>query len=271
MYPASFRYLRPSSLGEAEQMFNTASDPRFVAGGQSLIPAMKQRLASPSELIDLSHITALSHIRRDGDLLEIGAGTRHADVAASVEVKRAIPALASLAGLIGDPAVRHRGTLGGSIANNDPAADYPAAVLALDAVVTTNRRKIAADAFFTGMFETALQPGEIVTQVAFRLPRHAAYMKFPNPASRYAMPGVFVAEYGQTIRVAVTGAAACAYRATELELALAEHFTPQSVIDVTVDGGEFTSDLFASAEYRTHLVKVMTHRAVASMLSSRHG
>lgn len=271
MYPASFRYLRPLTLSEAGQMFNSASDARYVAGGQSLIPAMKQRLASPSDLIDISRIPALSFIRRDGDLLVIGAGTRHADVAASAEVERAIPALATLAGMIGDPAVRHRGTLGGSIANNDPAADYPAAVLALDAVVTTNRRNIPSDLFFTGMFETALEPGEIVTQVAFRLPRRAAYMKFPNPASRYAMPGVFVAEHGQAIRVAVTGAASCVYRAGELESALAERLMPETLDNVTIAAEEFTSDLFASAEYRAHLVKVMAQRAVTSMLSSHHG
>jgi aerobic carbon-monoxide dehydrogenase medium subunit len=271
MYPALFRYLRPATLSEAERMFKSASDARYLAGGQSLIPAMKQRLASPSELIDISRIPALSFIRRDGDLLVIGAGTKHADVAASAEVDRAIPALATLASQIGDPAVRHRGTLGGSIANNDPAADYPAAVLALDAMITTNRRNIPADAFFTGMFETALESGEIVTQVAFRLPTRASYMKFPNPASRYAMPGVFVAESGPAIRVAVTGAAPSAYRATQLESALAERFTPQSLDDVPISAGEFTSDLFASAEYRAHLVKVMTQRAVAFMLSSRHG
>jgi len=266
MYPAAFRYLRAATLSEAEQMFNSASDPHYVAGGQSLIPAMKQRLANPSELIDLSRITALSFVRRDGDLLVIGAATRHADVAASVEVQRAIPALATLAGLIGDPAVRHRGTLGGSIANNDPAADYPAAVLALDAVVATNRRRIPADGFFTGMFETALQPGEIVTQVSFRLPGRAAYMKFPNPASRYAMPGVFVAQFAQAIRVAVTGAASCVYRATEMDAALAEDFTPQSLDNVAIDPGELTSDLFASARYRAHLIKIMAQRAVASMI-----
>ncbi len=271
MYPASFRYLRASTLDEAGQMFKSASDPRYVAGGQSLIPAMKQRLANPSDLIDLSRIPALSFIRRDGDLLVVGAGAKHADVAASPEVHRAIPALASLAGLIGDPAVRHRGTLGGSIANNDPAADYPAAVLALDAVVTTDRRKIPAGSFFTGMFETALQPGEIITQVAFRLPRRAAYMKFPNPASRYAMPGVFVAELGHEIRVGVTGAAPCVYRASELESALAQRLTPETLDRVTIASEEFTSDLFASAEYRAHLVKVMAQRAVASMLSFAHG
>lgn len=266
MYAAPFRYLRPLTLSEAEQMFGAASDPRYVAGGQSLIPAMKQRLASPSELIDISRLAALSFIRREGELLVIGAGTRHADVASSVETKRAIPALATLASVIGDPAVRHRGTLGGSIANNDPAADYPAAVLALDAVVTTNRRRIPSNEFFTGMFETRLEPGEIITQVAFRVPRRAAYVKFPNPASRYAMPGVLVAEFGHAIRVAVTGAASCVYRATELESALADRFSPQSVIAVTIDAGELTSDLFASAEYRAHLVNVMTQRAVASML-----
>ncbi|HEX5279177.1 MAG TPA: xanthine dehydrogenase family protein subunit M [Micropepsaceae bacterium] len=271
MYPASFRYWRASTVHEAEQMFNSASDPRYVAGGQSLIPAMKQRLANPSDLIDLSRISGLSFIRRDGERLVIGAGTRHADVAASAEAQRAIPALAHLAGLIGDPAVRHRGTLGGSIANNDPAADYPAAVLALDAVVTTNRRNIPAGAFFTGMFETALQEGEIVTEVTFPLAARAAYMKFPNPASRYAMPGVFVAEHGKSVRVAVTGAAACVYRAAELESALSGQFRPQSMTDVTIRADEFTSDLFASAEYRANLVKVMAQRAVGSMLSSRNG
>lgn len=271
MYPASFRYLRASTVHEAEQMFNSASDPRYVAGGQSLIPAMKQRLANPSHLIDISRVSGLSFVRRDGDRLVIGAGTRHADVAASAEAQRAIPALAHLAGLIGDPAVRHRGTLGGSIANNDPAADYPAAVLALDAVVTTNRRNIPAGAFFTGMFETALQDGEIVTEVTFPLAARAAYMKFPNPASRYAMPGVFVAEAGQGIRVGVTGAASSAYRATELESALTSRFSPKSLDAIPVAAAELTSDLFASAQYRAQLVKVMAQRAVTSMLASRHG
>jgi carbon-monoxide dehydrogenase medium subunit len=247
-------------------MFRLSPDGRYIAGGQSLIPAMKQRLASPAELIDISRISSLAFICRDTNTLVIGSGTVHADVAASPEVKQAIPALAALAGLIGDPAVRHRGTLGGSVANNDPAADYPAGVLGLAATLVTNRRQIEAGRFFTGMFETALEPGEIITSVAFRLPRRAAYVKHPNPASRYAMPGVFVADFGNEIRVAVTGAASCVYRAPNLETALARRFTPDAVMAVGIDSGELASDLFASAEYRAHLVKVMTQRAVVSML-----
>ena len=266
MYTAQFNYLRPATISEAEEMFRLSPDGRYIAGGQSLIPAMKQRLASPAELIDISRISSLAFIRRDRNALVIGSGTAHADVAASPEVKQSIPALAALAGLIGDPAVRHRGTLGGSIANNDPAADYPAGVLGLAATLVTNRRQIEAGRFFTGMFETALEPGEIITSVAFRLPRRAAYVKHPNPASRYAMPGVFVADFGNEIRVAVTGAASCVYRMPNLETALARRFAPDAVTPVGIDSGELASDLFASAEYRAHLVKVMTRRAVVSML-----
>jgi aerobic carbon-monoxide dehydrogenase medium subunit len=266
MYTAEFHYLRPRTLSEAEEMFHTSPDGRYIAGGQSLIPAMKQRLANPADLIDISRLPGLAFIRREAGTLVIGAATRHADVAASAEVKNSVPALALLAGVIGDPAVRHRGTLGGSLSNNDPAADYPAAVLALDATVQTNRRKITADKFFTGIFATALEPGEIVTQVAFRLPRRAAYTKHPNPASRYAMPGIFVSDFGQEIRVAVTGAASCVYRASAMESALAHRFAPESIAGAGMDSSDFSSDLFASAEYRGHLVKVMAQRAVASML-----
>ncbi len=262
MYTAQFRYFRPADLGEAEALFRAGSDARFLAGGQSLIPAMKQRLASPSELIDISRIAALSFIRRERERLVIGAATKHANVAASGDVQASIPALAALAGMIGDPAVRHRGTIGGSIANNDPAADYPAGVLALDATIATNMRKIPAENFFTGMFATALEPGEIVTEVAFPLPRRAGYAKFPNPASRYAMPGVFVADFGHAVRVGVTGAAACVYRATELETALAHRFAAGALDGSAVDPAELASDLFASAEYRAHLVKIMAQRAV---------
>jgi len=266
MYTAEFHYLRPSTVDEAEKLFAASADARYLAGGQSLIPAMKQRLDSPSELIDISRIASLSFIRKTPGALMIGAGTRHAIVAASREVHDCIPALAVLAGLIGDPAVRHRGTLGGSIANNDPAADYPAALVALDAVVTTSRRKVAAEQFFTGMFSTALESGEIAVEVEFRVPRRAAYAKFPNPASRYAMPGVFVAEFPGEIRVAVTGAAACVFRAQEIETALKQQFAPGSLaaVDTTPDG--LTSDIFASAEYRAHLIKVMAQHAVSAML-----
>lgn len=266
MYTTQFHYLRAANLDEATKMFGAAADGRYLAGGQSLIPAMKQRLANPSELIDISRIPSLSFIRPASGALVIGAGTRHAMVAASREVQDHIPALAVLAGLIGDPAVRHRGTLGGSIANNDPAADYPAALVALDAIVGTNRRKIAAEQFFTGMFDTALESGEIVTDVAFRIPRRAAYAKFPNPASRYAMPGVFVAESGGEIRVAVTGAASCVYRAREIESALKGQFAPAALAGVTIASDGLTSDIFASAAYRAHLIKVMAQRAVSAML-----
>ena len=266
MYTAQFRYLRPSSLDEAGKMFRVSADARYLAGGQSLIPAMKQRLASPSELIDISRIPSLSFIRTMPTALVIGAATRHATVAASREVRDCIPALAVLAGMIGDPAVRHRGTLGGSIANNDPAADYPATLVALNAEILTDRRKIGAEQFFTGMFDTTLEPGEIVTEVAFGVPRRAAYAKFPNPASRYAMPGVFVADFPDEIRVAVTGAASCVYRARELESALKRQFAPGALGDVDIDAENLTSDIFASAQYRAHLIRVMAQRAVSVML-----
>jgi len=266
MYTAQFRYLRPSTLDEAGKMFQRSADARYLAGGQSLIPAMKQRLASPSELIDISRIPTLSFIRATPVALAIGAGTRHATVAASRDVHNSIPALAVLAGLIGDPAVRHRGTLGGSIANNDPAADYPAALIALDAKILTNRRQIAAEQFFTGMFDTALEPGEIVTEVAFRVPQRAGYSKFPNPASRYAMPGVFVADFTGEIRVAVPGAASCVYRARELETALNRQFAPGALTGVDIGAENLTSDIFASSKYRAHLIRVMAQRAVSGML-----
>ncbi len=266
MYTAPFRYLRPKTLAEAETLFRKSSDARYLAGGQTLIPTMKQRLAAPSDLIDISRIGALGFIRRDRDRLVIGAGTPHADVASSRDVRNAIPALSVLAGLIGDPAVRHKGTLGGSIANNDPAADYPAAVLGLDARVTTTRREIAAGVFFTGMFATALEPGEIVTEVSFKIPARAGYAKFPNPASRYAMVGVFVAALGDEIRVAVTGAAPCVFRAPEMESALRTSFRPDAVAAVSISPQGLNADLFGSAEYRAHLVSVMAKRAVAAAL-----
>jgi len=258
-----FQYFRPKSLDEARQLFENNGDAKFLAGGQTLIPTLKQRLAQPTALIDLSAI-AMSGIKVAGGTVTIGAGTKHNDVATSADVQKAIPALANLASHIGDPAVRHMGTLGGSIANNDPAADYPAAVLGLGATVKTTSRTISADDYFTGMFETALEEGEIVTEVVFPIPDKAAYMKFPNPASRYAMVGVFVAKTKAGVRVAVTGAASSVFRETAMEAALAKSFTPDAVANIKVAATNLNSDLHGSAEYRAHLVTVMAKRAVAA-------
>ena len=266
MYTAPFRYLRARTPVEAESLFRDSPDARYLAGGQTLIPTMKQRLAAPAEVIDIGRIASLAFIRREGASLTIGAGTPHADVAASEEVRNAIPALCTLAGQIGDPAVRHKGTLGGSLANNDPAADYPAGVLALGATVKTTRRAIAADDFFTGMFETALESGEIITEVSLPLPRRSGYAKFPNPASRYAMVGVFVAAFATDVRVAVTGAAPCVFRIAEMESALAKDFSPKAIAEIAVPPDGLNADLFASAEYRAHLISVMAKRAVAAAM-----
>ena len=258
-----FAYHRPASLAEAEKLFSAADDPKFLGGGPTLIPTLKQRLASPSDLIDLGGLKDLAGISVSGGVVTIGAATRHADVAASAEVRKAIPALADLAGWIGDPAVRHRGTIGGSIANADPSADYPAAIVALNATVHTSRRVIAADDFFTGMFETALHTGEIVTKVAFPVPEKAGYEKFRNPASRYAMVGVFVAKTAGGVRVAVTGAGPSVFRQEAMEAALGKSFTPDAIAGIKVSPDGLNSDLHASAAYRAHLVTVMAKRAVA--------
>jgi carbon-monoxide dehydrogenase medium subunit len=258
-------YHRPKDLAEAAKIFAAASEPRYIAGGQTLIPTMKQRLAAPSDVIDLSRLAELSGISVAGGTLTIGGGVTHAEVATSDAVKKAIPALAKLAGLIGDPAVRHRGTIGGSIANNDPGADYPAAVLGLGATVTTNRRAIKADDFFKGLFATALDDGEVITKVAFPVPSRAGYEKFPNPASRYAMAGVFVAvTKGGEVRVAVTGAGSKGvFRLAAMEKALAGNFSPAAIQNVAVDAAGLLADLHASAAYRANLVKVMAERATA--------
>jgi aerobic carbon-monoxide dehydrogenase medium subunit len=258
-----FQYFRPKSLDEAKKLYENNGDAKFLAGGQTLIPTLKQRLAQPTALIDLSGI-AMSGIKVAAGTVTIGAGTKHNEVAISAEVKQAIPALAHLASHIGDPAVRHMGTLGGSIANNDPAADYPAAVLGLGARIKTTSRTINADDYFTGMFETALEEGEIVTEVSFPVPEKAAYMKFPNPASRYAMVGVFIAKTKAGVRVAVTGAASCVFRETAMEAALAKSFTPDAVANIKIPAGNMNSDLHGTAEYRAHLVTVMAKRAVAA-------
>ena len=263
-----FNYHKPASVEEAAALMANAEDGAYLAGGMTLIPTLKQRLASPSDVIDLAAIPGMTSIEGKDGVLSIGALARHADVAASSPQPldtfyEPIPALADLASSIGDPHVRNRGTIGGSIANSDPAADYPAAVVALDATVHTDKRSIDSGAFFVDLFETALEDGEIVTSVDFRAPDAAAYEKFPNPASRYAVVGVMVARYGDAVRVGVTGAAACAFRATALEDALAADFSPNAVDSVAIDGAEFNADLHASAEYRAHLVGVLTKRAVA--------
>jgi carbon-monoxide dehydrogenase medium subunit len=258
-----FEYHRPTSLDEAAKMLGN-EDAKLVAGGMTLIPTLKQRLAKPSDLVDLGALPQLQGITEEGDAVVIGAMTRHADVNRSPVVQRAIPALAAMAGLIGDPAVRNRGTIGGSIGNNDPAADYPGAVVALNATVRTNKREIAADDFFTGLFETALEPGEIITAVRFPKVATGNYQKFRNPASRYAIVGVFVAKTPAGVRVAVTGAGACVFRQTEMEQALSRSFTPDAIKDIKQPDDGLNSDIHASAEYRAHLVTVMARRAVAA-------
>jgi len=258
-----FEYQKPASLGDVARLLGD-EDAKLVAGGMTLIPTLKQRLAKPTQLIDLAAIPSLKGITEEGDAIVIGAMTRHANVNRSDVVKRAIPALAAMAGMIGDPAVRNRGTIGGSIANNDPAADYPAAIVALNATVRTNKREIAADQFFTGMFETALQPGEIVTAVRFPKVAQANYQKFRNPASRYAIVGVFVARTPAGVRVAVTGAGPSVFRQTAMEQALSRSFTPDAIKDIQQPQDGLNSDIHASAEYRAHLVNVMARRAVAA-------
>ena len=259
-----FQYHRPASAADAAGLLASKSEAKVVAGGMTLIPTLKQRLAQPSDLIDLGGIAALKGVKAEAAGITIGAMTTHADVARSADVRNAIPALAALAGGIGDPQVRNRGTIGGSVANSDPAADYPAAVLALGATIRTDKREIKADDFFKGMFETALQDGEIITAIHFPKPDKAGYSKFPNPASRYAIVGVFVAKAGSGVRVAVTGAGPCAFRSKELESALAASFTPDAAKAVKISASGLNSDLHATADYRAHLVSVMASRAVAA-------
>ncbi len=261
-----FEYLRPTSLNEAAAALASSSEASLIAGGQTLIPALKQRLSRPSKLIDLGAITDLKDIRREGSHLIIGAMTPHAEVAASDVVREAIPALARLAGGIGDPQVRHRGTIGGSIANNDPSADYPAALLGLGATVVTNSREIAADDFFTGLFTTALNPGEIITAVRFPVPAKAGYAKFAQRASRYAIVGVWVAKVASgvgEVRVAVTGAGADGvFREGGLEKAFSLSATPETARGVKVGPDGLLSDIHASAEYRAALIPEMAARAI---------
>ena len=260
----AFEYQHPKTVADAAQAL-AKSGGKALAGGQSLVAAMKLRLAQPGTLVDLSGIAELTGIRKEGGALVIGAMSRHADVATSTAAKGAIAALAALAEGIGDRQVRNMGTLGGSLANNDPAADWPAAVVACNATVQTNKRKIGADEFFKGMYETALAADEIITAVSFPIPKKAGYAKFRNPASRFALVGVFVAQAADgSVRVAVTGAAPSVFRATALETALTKSFDPAAAKAVKVDAKGLNTDLHGSAAYRAHLVAVMASRAVAA-------
>jgi carbon-monoxide dehydrogenase medium subunit len=259
-------YHRPSSVDEAAALFAEGSESKYLAGGHTLIPVMKQRLASPSDVIDLGRIKDLIGVEVSADAVTIKAATTHYDVAASGAVKKTIPALAHLASLIGDPAVRYRGTIGGSIANNDPAADYPAAVLALGATIKTNKRSIAADDFFQGLFSTALLDGEIITQVSFPIPAKAGYSKMPHPASRFALTGVFVVKTKSgDVRVASTGASSSGVtRVPDIEAALKANWSPGALGSVRISADGLMSDIHGSSDYRANLIKVMAQRAVTA-------
>lgn len=261
----AFSYVKAQSLQQAAEFLAANPDARPLSGGMTLIPTLKARLAQPSHLLDIAALKELAGIAEKDGVLAIGAATRHVEVARSQVVKSAIPALAYLAGLIGDPQVRNLGTLGGSVANNDPAADYPAAVLALNAKVITHAREIAADDFFQGMFTTALEPGEIITRIQFPIPRRAAYEKFPHPASGYAMAGVFVSVGADGVRVAVTGAGPGVFRWQEAEAALAKSMKSGAIEALTVDAANLNEDMHGTREYRAQLVKVMAKRAVAKI------
>ena len=259
-----FKYHRPASAAEAATAMQGADDGIFMAGGQTMLPTMKHHLAAPSDVVDLGGIAELTGISASGGTVTIGAMTTHAAVADSSDVRGAIAALADLAENIGDAQVRNRGTIGGSIANNDPAADYPAACVALGATINTNQGSHAAGDFFTGLFETALAPGEIITSISFPAAQCAAYAKFPNPASRYALVGVFVAKTGDGVRVAVTGAGPGVFRVSEYEAALDANFSAGALDGVSLTTRDLNSDIHAGADYRAHLIGVMTGRAVAA-------
>ena len=264
MYPTTYR--RPKTLAEAKRLFAGAENASFLSGGHTLLPAMKLRLASPSDLIDLGAVAELRGIKVDGRVLAIGAATIHADVAASPLVRQHIPALAGLAGSIGDRHVRHRGTIGGSVSNNDPAADYPSAVLGLGATVVTDTRRIPADEFFVGLYQTARASDEIVTRIEFPIPDIASYAKFLSPASRFSIAGVFIARSGKSVRVAVTGAGSSGvFRAKDLEAALAADFRLEALAVCTIDTAEMMNDQNGTPEYRANLVMVMARRAMENL------
>jgi carbon-monoxide dehydrogenase medium subunit len=262
-----FAYHQPGHAGDAVRLLAEVEDSRPLAGGMTLIPTLKQRLAAPAALVDLAGLPDIKGCSNGNALVTIGAMTTHAEVASSPLVRSRIPALASLASAIGDPAVRNRGTIGGSVANNDPAADYPAGVLSLGATIVTSEREIAADNFFIGLFETALRPNEIITAIRFPVPLAAGYAKFKAPASRYALVGVFVANFGSSVRVAVTGAGPGVFRVPQMERALSEAFDPTAIAAIKIDADGLTADIHADAGYRAHLVTVMAKRAVEAALS----
>ncbi len=263
----AFTFHRPQTVRQAAGLLGKNDEAKLLAGGHSLLPTMKLRLAGPPQLVDMSLIEGMSGIEESGRSITIGAMTRHNDVANSPVVQKTIPALAHLAGMIGDPAVRHMGTIGGSVANNDPNADYPAACLGLGATIITNKRRIKADDFFTGMFSTALEPGEIITKVSFSIPKKAAYQKFKNQASRFALVGVFVSKRGSEIRVAVTGAGSNGvFRVKSFEEALKKRFAPKSLEGLSIPADGMNADIHGSAEYRAHLVGVLSRRAVADAI-----
>jgi carbon-monoxide dehydrogenase medium subunit len=259
-----FEYHKPGSLADAVKLLSADPDAKPISGGQTLLPALKHRLNKPTSVIDLSGIAELKGIKREGDKLVIGALAKHVEVATSPEVKAAIPALAQMASTIGDTQVRNRGTIGGSVANNDPAADYPSAVLGLNATIVTDKRRIAADDFFQGMFTTALEPGELLVAIEFPIPEKAGYAKMRNPASRYVMAGAFVAKTGGGVRVAINGAGPGVFRQAEMEQALAANWSPDAVAGVKQPADGLNSDIHGSAEYRAHLVTVMAKRAIAA-------
>jgi aerobic carbon-monoxide dehydrogenase medium subunit len=261
----SFSYVKASSLKEVSDFLKSNPDARPLAGGMTLIPTLKARLAQHSHLVDIGGLQELKGIESSGGTLNVGAAMKHVEVAQSAKVREVIPALAYLAEHIGDPAVRNCGTIGGSVANNDPAADYPAAVLGLAATVTTDRRQIAADDFFQGMFTTALEPGELVVRISFPVPKRAAYEKFAHPASGYAMTGVFVAETNNGVRVAVTGAGPGVFRWSEAEAALSKDLTADALAGLSVPAAGMNQDIHGTREYRANLVSVLAKRAVAKI------
>ena len=259
----SFNFKSVTSTKEATKLISSGRTA-FLAGGMSILPAIKLRLAAYSDIINIKKIKGLSGIKVSSKSIRVGATTTHAEVASSKEVGKSIPSLAVLAEGIGDPQVRNRGTIGGSIANNDPAADYPSACLALNAIIHTGKRKIPAEKFFKGMFDTDLKKGELIESIEFEVPEKSAYAKFPNPASRYAIVGVFVAKLKKEVRVAVTGAGNCVFRSKELESALSNNFSPSSIDNINISAKGLNSDIHASSEYRAHIIKVMTRKAVSS-------
>ncbi len=261
----AFKFEKPASVADAAALLQKSEDAKLLAGGQTLLPAMKLRLASPGTLVDLAKVKGLSGVTASGKAIVIGALTKHVEVMNSPEVQKSIPALAYLASLIGDPAVRNKGTIGGSLANNDPSADYPAAALGLGATIKTNKREIEAGAFFKGLFETALAGDEIIESVSFPVPEKAGYQKFPNPASRFALVGVFVSRGAGGARVAVTGAGESGvFRVQEMEAALAKDWSAKALEGIKVPAKGIIADLHGTAEYRAHLIGVMARRAIAA-------